>query len=144
MGTERFNPDVDGDKVRGRQDLSACRVLPSVACDVLALVSRPDTSTGDDEGFGMCLIEAGACGKPVIGGRTAAVVAAVVDGVTGVVFDATGMAAAIVRLPMPLGLAEAVGRERRRRAEERFGWAARIPQLELELESRFDPSATGA
>ena len=59
-------------------------------CDFFALPNR--TIGGDVEGFGMVLIEAQACGKPVIAGRSGGTVDTLDDGVTGVLLDCTSPA----------------------------------------------------
>ncbi|MER3414802.1 MAG: glycosyltransferase family 4 protein [Gemmataceae bacterium] len=50
-------------------------------CDLFALPNRE--VAGDFEGFGMVLLEAQACGKPVIAGRSGGTGEALWDGVTG-------------------------------------------------------------
>jgi phosphatidylinositol alpha-1,6-mannosyltransferase len=52
------------------------------ACDLFVMPAREEP--GDIEGFGLVFLEAGACGKPVIGARAGGVTDAIVDGVTGV------------------------------------------------------------
>ena len=54
--------------------------------DVFVLPNRAEAS-GDVEGFGMVFIEANACGKPVIGGRSGGALEAIVDGQTGLLVD---------------------------------------------------------
>jgi phosphatidylinositol alpha-1,6-mannosyltransferase len=55
-------------------------------CDLFVQPNRrmPD---GDDEGFGLVFLEAGACRRPVIGGRSGGVPEAVVDGETGLLVN---------------------------------------------------------
>ncbi|MCP4749893.1 MAG: glycosyltransferase family 4 protein, partial [Proteobacteria bacterium] len=55
------------------------------SCEVFVLANRMLAS--DVEGFGMVFLEAGAAGKPVIGGRSGGAVEAVQDGVTGYLVD---------------------------------------------------------
>jgi phosphatidylinositol alpha-1,6-mannosyltransferase len=50
-------------------------------------ISPSQEDQGDIEGFGIALVEAGACGKPVIAGRSGGVGDAVVDGQTGFLVD---------------------------------------------------------
>jgi phosphatidylinositol alpha-1,6-mannosyltransferase len=55
------------------------------ACDVFAMPNRE--INGDTEGFGMVFLEAAACGKPVIAGRSGGTGSAVMEGVTGYLVD---------------------------------------------------------
>lgn len=69
------------------------------ACHAFIMLSRPSGS--EVEGFGITFLEAGAAGKPVIGGRTGGVVDAVQDEFTGLLvdpLDINAAAAAILRL----------------------------------------------
>jgi phosphatidylinositol alpha-1,6-mannosyltransferase len=69
-------------------------------CDVYAMPNRT-TGTGDTEGFGLVFLEAGACGKAVIGGKAGGVPDAIRDGETGFLVDGTSVdaiAAACIKL----------------------------------------------
>lgn len=69
-------------------------------CDVYAMPNRT-TVTGDTEGFGLVFLEAGACGKAVIGGKAGGVPDAIRDGETGFLVDGTSVdaiAAACIKL----------------------------------------------
>jgi len=55
--------------------------------DVYLMLSRERPDQGDVEGFGLTFLEAGACEKPVIGGRSGGVPEAVVDQETGFLVD---------------------------------------------------------
>ena len=55
-------------------------------CEVFAMTNRT-MPNGDTEGYGIVFIEAGAHGKPVIGGRAGGAVEAVDDGSTGILVD---------------------------------------------------------
>jgi len=57
------------------------------ACDIFVMPNRKGRIAGDTEGFGIVFLEASACGKPVLAGRSGGAVEAVVDGVTGFVVD---------------------------------------------------------
>lgn len=57
------------------------------ACDVFVMTSREIAASGDAEGFGIVYLEAGACHKPVIAGRSGGVPDAVVDGRSGILVD---------------------------------------------------------
>lgn len=63
------------------------------ACDVFALLPH-ELPSGDVEGFGMVYLEAGACGKPVIGTRSGGVSDAVHDRETGILVSPDDPAAA--------------------------------------------------
>lgn len=85
-------------------------------CDVFAMLTRPG---GDEvEGFGITFLEAGAAGKPVIGGRAGGAVDAVQDGVTGLLLDpldVAAIAASLIRLAQQPALAAQMGRAGRER-----------------------------
>ena len=57
------------------------------ACQVFVMPSREITGGGHIEGFGIVYLEANACGKPVIGGRSGGVAEAIRDGETGFLVD---------------------------------------------------------
>jgi len=103
-------PHVDGRLVTyvGEADQDAKRALLASARCLLAPVTW-------DEPFGLFLVEAMACGTPVVALRRGSIPEVVEDGVTGfVVDDLAGMCAALDRL-------DAIAREAcRRRAEARF------------------------
>ena len=58
-------------------------------CDIFAMPNREVSGTGtlSVEGFGTVFVEAAACAKPVIGGRSGGAVFAVDDGVNGILVD---------------------------------------------------------
>lgn len=57
-------------------------------CDVYAMPNRT-LEDGDTEGFGLVFLEAGACGKPVIGGIAGGAPDAIMHEVTGLLVDGT-------------------------------------------------------
>jgi phosphatidylinositol alpha-1,6-mannosyltransferase len=86
-------------------------VLYYRTADVFAMPNRT-LASGDTEGFGLVFLEAGACSKPVIGGRAGGVPDAIVDGETGFLVDgnsASGIAAACIQLLQDPGLAARLG-----------------------------------
>lgn len=94
--------------------------------DVFIMASRERREEHDVEGFGLVYLEAGACGKPVIGGRSGGVPEAVVDGVTGLLVDPADpedVARALKRLLTDHALAERLGRQGRERVVKEFTWA---------------------
>jgi phosphatidylinositol alpha-1,6-mannosyltransferase len=94
-------------------------------CSVCVMPSRI-LPNGDAEGFGITYLEAGACGKPVIGGRQAGVLDAIVDGQTGLLVDPRDPRAigdAVVHILDDPDLAAAMGEAGRARVLSSFTWA---------------------
>lgn len=88
------------------------------ACDVFALLPR--NHRWNFEGFGIVYLEAGACGKPVVGTRSGGVAEAVRDGETGLLVpeeDVDAAAACLLRLRREPVLARALGTGGRKLAE---------------------------
>jgi phosphatidylinositol alpha-1,6-mannosyltransferase len=103
--------------------------------DVFVMPSRIRSTTRDVEGFGLVFLEANACGKPVIGGRTGGIPEAIVDGKTGFLVepesvpDIAGRLATVLTDPE---LAAEMGRQGRSRVQTGFSWvdaAARVQEL---------------
>lgn len=92
-------------------------------CDLFVM---PNRQIGwDVEGFGIVLLEAQACGKPVIAGRSGGTSDAVEDGVTGYLVNGEStddVAAAVIRLLDDPDAAARMGRNGRERAVARFDW----------------------
>ncbi len=89
-------------------------------CDVFAMPHR-ELPNGDTEGCPTVFLEAGAHGKPVVGGRVGGVRDAILDGETGLIVDGeqTGqIARALVRLLADPALARRLGENGRRRVLE--------------------------
>jgi len=57
------------------------------SADVFIMPSRMTPDSRGTEGFGIVYLEANACGKPVIGGKSGGVPDAVMDGETGILVD---------------------------------------------------------
>lgn len=92
------------------------------ACDVFAMPSRSDTGGKIAEAFGIAYLEAGACRKPVVGGRSGGAAEAVGDGESGILVNAdqeNELAEALTRLLTDTELAQRMGDAGRRRAEAR-------------------------
>ena len=104
--------------------------LPGVmnALDVLLLPSR--TTATWKEQFGRVLIEAGACGVPVVGSDSGAIPEVIAD--AGLVFpegDGAALAAALMRFRSDPDLRSACGRAGCSRANELFSWQRVAAQM---------------
>ena len=87
------------------------RLLYYRTADVYAMPNR-ELESGDTEGFGLVFLEAGACGKPVIGGNAGGVPDAILNEVTGLLVDGRSsaeIAAACIRLLGEHSLARQLG-----------------------------------
>jgi phosphatidylinositol alpha-1,6-mannosyltransferase len=106
--------------------------------DLYIMASREIAAGGDVEGFGITFLEAGACGLPVIGGRSGGVPDAVLEGQTGLLVDPEDsgeIAGALIRILSDEDLARKMGERGRRRAVQAFQWrhmAERCLRLEDE------------
>jgi glycosyltransferase involved in cell wall biosynthesis len=88
---ELIEPQIDGDRVQflGAVEREARNELLANALALVHMTTRP-------ERFGMTLIEAMACGTPVLGARMGSIPEIVVDGVTGLLCDGVDEAVAAV------------------------------------------------
>lgn len=105
------------------------------ALDALVLPSR--TTASWQEQFGRVLIEAGACGVPVVGSSSGAIpeVIGAGDAAMGLIFpegDARALSQALETLRLDLDLAQRLGCNGARRAHDEFSWeqiAARLARI---------------
>jgi len=108
------------------------------ACDIFLM---PNRQIGADiEGFGMVFLEAGAAGRPVIGGRSGGTGEAIQDGVTGIRVDGENVHAiseAVIDLLSDSQKARAMGERGRQWVQTVFSW-------ELIVERTRQVSATVA
>jgi len=89
------------------------------------LVGRQSVSKSGAEGFGIVCLEAGACGKPVVAGRSGGLVDAVDHDKSGLLVDPQDIGAvaeALVSVLTNPAVADRLGKEGRRRVLERFTW----------------------
>jgi len=105
-------------------------------CDVFIMASREQLDLCDLEGFGMVFLEANACGKAVIGGRSGGITDAVLDGETGLLVDPhapEAIAAAVDRLLSDPALAARMGAQGRARILRDLTWERVADQVEATL-----------
>jgi len=101
------------------------------ACDVFIMPNRQIDS--DIEGFGIVYLEAGAAGKPVIGGKSGGTDDAIVDGVTGIRVDGNSsveIADAVIDLLAAPDRAKTMGLRGRQRVESEFAWDAIVARTQ--------------
>jgi phosphatidylinositol alpha-1,6-mannosyltransferase len=94
--------------------------------DVFVMASRERRDENDVEGFGIVYLEAAACGKPVIGGRSGGIPEAVVDGVTGLLVDPSDpddIAKTLASVLADSELAARLGLQGHARVVRDFTWA---------------------
>jgi phosphatidylinositol alpha-1,6-mannosyltransferase len=92
-------------------------------CDLFVLPNRE--VQGDIEGFGMVLVEAQACGKPVIAGASGGTAETLVKGKTGLVVDCRApepLAAAVTDLLTDDARRAAMGQAAAQWARTAFAW----------------------
>ncbi len=132
----QVEPHIDGERVQflGAVERDARNELLSGALALVHMTTRP-------ERFGLTMIEAMACGAPVLGARMGSIPEIVVDGVTGFLCD--GVDDAVARVPQ---LASLDRRACRARVEAEFTVDRMIDRYagayERALELRTPPSPT--
>jgi phosphatidylinositol alpha-1,6-mannosyltransferase len=103
------------------------------ACDVFVMPSRALATRDGVEGFGIVFLEAGASGKPVVGGRSGGISEAVVDGTTGLLvdpFSTNELESTLITLLGDRGQAKRLGAEGRVRAERlESAWVQAVERI---------------
>ncbi len=107
-------------------------------CDIFVMPSRQLVEDGIEkgEGFGLVFLEASLFGKPVIAGRCAGALDAVIDGETGFLVDAenpAAVAAAVVALLTSTAEAKRMGQAGRARVLRDFTVARQVGRLEAAI-----------
>jgi len=96
------------------------------SCEIFIMTTRPIIPRGEVEGFGIVFVEAGALGKPVIGGVSGGTVEAIVDGVTGLLVNpekTEDIASALLKLLKDPDYARQLGENGRKRVEKELNWS---------------------
>jgi phosphatidylinositol alpha-1,6-mannosyltransferase len=99
------------------------------------------------EGFGIAFLEANACAKPVIGGRSGGVADAVVEGVTGFLVDPHSpeeIANVLERVLTNSDLARWLGDQGRSRVLNEFTWETISRRIQAILDSIVHDRSTPA
>ena len=94
-------------------------------CDTFVLLTRDDRKAPNVEGFGIVFLEAAACAKPAIAGKSGGIPDAVADGETGWLVppeDENLIAAAFIEAVENPDKTRRLGLNALRRAREKFGW----------------------
>lgn len=97
-----------------------------------ALLAHPANERGGRETLGMAVLEAMACGLPVIASRTGGLPFVLDEGRAGILVKPESekeLAGAIIKVLSDAPLREALGRKARQRAE-RFSWGRLAPEFE--------------
>jgi len=118
--------------------------LPDVYAlgDVFIMPSREQADLCDVEGFGLVFLEANACAKPVVGGRSGGIPDAIVEGQTGFLVDPHDPEAVAVTLARVLGdreLAQRLGQQGRERVVGEFAWSRVADRVQAIVDSVCRP-----
>jgi phosphatidyl-myo-inositol dimannoside synthase len=119
------------------------------ACDAFIMCSREDRTRRGilAEGFGLALVEASACGKPVIAGKSGGVPDAVQDGRTGLLVnpeDSEAVAAAIIKVLREPGVANTMGESGRKWVESEMNWTRAADEFEQAMKEFFPQVFSGS
>ena len=119
------------------------------SANLFVLGTREDPDQPDVEGFGLALLEAQACGIPVVGTRTGGILDAVAEGHGGWLIDQDdvgALAAILARLVDDPEEFRQMGRAARQRVERECTWGHYMDRLIETLEIKGVPrlNRTGA
>jgi glycosyltransferase involved in cell wall biosynthesis len=95
----------------------------------------------NSEGFGLVLIEAGACGKPVIGTNVGGIPSVISDQKTGLLVppkDSEALAKAIIKILKDPKLAKKMGENGYKNVKENFIWDKQIEKTKKIIEESLD------
>jgi phosphatidylinositol alpha-1,6-mannosyltransferase len=101
-------------------------------CDVFVMPSRE--INGDIEGFGIVFLEANACSKPVIGGKSGGMNDAIEDGISGILVDPMSedeISKTVIVLLTDEEIAMRLGKQGRDRVEREFSYLTIAEKIAL-------------
>ena len=127
-------------------DLRATVLVRENVLDVEDYLAAADAGlyTSESESFGLSILETLFHAKPVVAFRVGGIPEVVTDGASGFLLpfgEVAGAAAALVRLAQSPELAQTMGAQAQREAEEKFSAERIVPQYEA-LYQRLVPTAT--
>ena len=102
------------------------------ACEFFVMPSREIRGSGHVEGFGIVFLEAAACGKPSIGGRSGGVSEAIWDGHTGLLVDPESVDELVLKMETLLKdpqYCSRLGENAREWVQTRFHWPAYVQRV---------------
>lgn len=108
------------------------------AADVFASPNRSRWAGYEQEGFGVIFLEAQACARPVVAGRSGGAPEALVENETGLLVDGSSVdsvATAVIRLLRDPKRAREMGEAGRRFVESNFQWEEIVGRLRSDLEA---------
>lgn len=112
-------------------------------CDIFIMLSKEmkgDWHTEPIEGFGISFLEASACAKPVVAGRSGGTEDAVIHNESGFLVnpeDKKEIKEVILKLLKDEKLAKEIGCRGRKRVEAEFNWDKIVLKLEKIVENKF-------
>ncbi len=101
-------------------------------CEFFVMPSREITGSGHVEGLGIVYLEAGACGKPSIGGRSGGVREAIWDGRTGLLVDPESVDDLVLKMETLLKdkqYCRSLGENARNWVHTRFHWQTYVRRV---------------
>ena len=122
-----------GDRVEFAGRLDNASTLERIARAAVLCLPSTTAPSGDQEGLGQVLLEAGGMGRPVVASRHGGIPSAVVDGVTGLLVpegDAPALAAALRRVLDDPAFAARLGSAAAGHVAEEFDVVRRTARLE--------------
>ena len=98
-------------------------------------------TTDNSEGFGMVLLEAGACGKPVIGTKIGGIPTVIDNEKTGLIVppkDAKKLANAIIKILNNPDLANKLGKKGCQKVKSNFTWEKQVEKTKVIFQNEYE------